>query len=70
MEDDDDKLRYLFARAFEGSTPTDDCPAPEALFDAALGVAGAEDRLAIATHLATCAVCAEAWRIAVLVEPA
>jgi hypothetical protein len=70
MEEDDDPLRYLFARAFEGATPTDDCPAPEALYDAALGVAPAADRAAIVGHLATCPVCAEAWRIAVLAENA
>jgi hypothetical protein len=68
--DDDDKLRYLFAHAFEAGTPTDDCPTPEAIFDAATGTSDPGDRFAIATHLATCAVCAEAWRIAVLAGPA
>lgn len=62
--DDDDRLRLAFARAFEAGLPTDDCPRAEALFDAACGELPAEARGAVIDHLATCPVCAEAWRIA------
>jgi hypothetical protein len=64
--DVDDRLRYLFARAFEGALPTDECPAPERLLDAASGALDAEERAAVVDHMAICPVCAEAWRLAVL----
>lgn len=64
MPDSDDTLRFLFAKAFENSLPTDDCPPPEALFDAVSGALGPENRDAIVDHLSTCPVCAEAWRLA------
>ena len=64
MPDSDDSLRFLFAKAFENSLPTDDCPAPEVLFDAYTGVLPAGEREAVVDHLAVCPVCAEAWRLA------
>jgi hypothetical protein len=60
----DDELRYLFARAFEGGVPSDECPSPDALLDAFHQVLPEPARLAVVDHLATCAVCAEAWRLA------
>lgn len=63
---EDDELRYLFARAFETATPSDECPAPEDLLDALQGSVPEEERLAVVDHLAVCAVCAEAWRLAKL----
>lgn len=65
--DDDDRLRLAFARAFEAGLPTDDCPSPDALLDAASGEASAEARAAVIDHVALCPVCAEAWRIARLI---
>lgn len=62
--DDDDRLRLAFARAFEAGLPTDDCPSPDVLLDAATGGSSAEARAAVIDHLAICPVCAEAWRIA------
>lgn len=62
----DDRLRYLFARAFEDALPTDACPSPEVVFDAATGALGREERVAVLDHTATCPVCADAWRIATL----
>lgn len=60
----DDELRYLFARAFERGVPSDECPSPEVLLDAFHHALPDELRLAVVDHLATCAVCAEAWRLA------
>ena len=61
---EDDPLKFLFAKAFERSTPTDDCPAPEALLDALRGQVDADARTAIVDHMSECPVCAEAWRLA------
>jgi hypothetical protein len=63
---EDDELRYLFARAFEGATPTDECPPPEDLLDALQGRSPEPRRLEVIDHLAVCAVCADAWRLAKL----
>lgn len=62
--DDDDHLRFLFAKAFEHSVPTDDCPAPGVLLDAILGVSGPAERREAVDHVAGCPSCAEAWRLA------
>ena len=62
--DDDDRLRFLFAKAFERGVPTDACPPAERLLDAERGVLAADELDAVLDHLATCAVCAEAWRLA------
>ncbi len=59
----DDHLRFLFASAFTEALPTDDCPADDVLHAVALG----EDsplRDEVVDHVAGCAVCAEAWRLA------
>ena len=62
--DDDDRLRLLFAMTFEEGLPTDECPGPERLLDAFLRLLPVEERAAIIDHVAGCAVCAEAWRLA------
>lgn len=67
--DDDDRLRLLFAQAFEDGQPTDDCPGPETLLDALLGVLGPEARATVIDHVAGCAMCAEAWRIGRTLTP-
>ncbi len=62
--DEDDRLRFLFAQAFETSVPTDDCPSAEELLDAYPRQLDPERAAAVLDHIAVCAVCAEAWRIA------
>jgi hypothetical protein len=62
--DEDDRLRFLFAKAFETSVPTDDCPSPEVLLDAYHRQLPAEQAADVLDHISTCALCAEAWRIA------
>ena len=62
--DEDDRLRFLFAKAFENSTPTDACPSPEELLDAYHQQLPRDRADVVLDHIATCAVCAEAWRIA------
>lgn len=64
--DPDDRLRYLFASAFLTGQESDACPEPDVLlgtFDAELPE---EQRGPVISHLAECAVCAEAWRLLVL----
>ncbi|MEZ4239628.1 MAG: sigma-70 family RNA polymerase sigma factor [Myxococcota bacterium] len=63
---EDDRLRLLFASAFGRGRPADDCPAPDVLLDAVHAVDPPEARAAVIDHLAVCAVCAEAWRLATL----
>ncbi|MCA9489692.1 MAG: hypothetical protein KC621_07200 [Myxococcales bacterium] len=63
MSEDDD-LRYLFAQAFTTGLPSDECPTPEILLDAYHHVLPEPQRLLVIDHLAACAVCAEAWRLA------
>lgn len=62
--DEDDRLRFLFAKAFETAVPSDDCPSPETLLDAYHRVLPQEEMDAVVDHISVCAVCAEAWRIA------
>lgn len=69
MDDEELALRSLFAGAFQGGVPTDACPSPERLFDAFHGVCSHEERLEVLDHLAGCAVCADAWRLASRTRP-
>lgn len=66
--DPDDRLRYLFASAFSEGLPSDDCPTPDRLYDAWSRTAPPEERVTIVEHLASCPVCAEAWRLLVLAD--
>ncbi len=69
MEDrDGDRLRFLFASAFNDSMPTDACVAPELLLDAVDGVLEGADQDAVIDHVSACPVCAEAWRLALLAQ--
>lgn len=62
--DADDRLRVLFAKAFETALPTEDCPSPEVLLDAYHRELPPDEAATVLDHLATCPVCAEAWRLA------
>ncbi|MCB9674783.1 MAG: hypothetical protein H6737_06675 [Alphaproteobacteria bacterium] len=60
----DADLRALFAGAFQSASPTDECPPPEQLFDAFHRVSPLDEIERILDHIAVCAVCADAWRLA------
>ncbi|MFT4623185.1 MAG: hypothetical protein ACI8PZ_001841 [Myxococcota bacterium] len=60
----DDRLRFLFAQAFEEAMPTDDCIPADRLLAAAQGELDPEARDAVIDHTTRCPVCAEAWRLA------
>jgi hypothetical protein len=47
----------------EDARPRDDCPAPDRIWAAVQLELPLEERLAIIDHLASCQVCAEAWRL-------
>lgn len=61
---DDDALRILFASAFTSGMPTDACPGSGVLFDAYHQRLPTDALAEVIDHLAVCAVCAEAWRLA------
>ncbi len=63
--DDTEKLREAFASLSETVQPTDDCPEPERLWNAARGGAAPGETRELIDHTSTCAACAEAWRLAV-----
>ncbi len=68
MTDDDDALRAAFAaRSQDVQGPS--CPTPEALLRAFTGQAPRGERRAVVAHLATCAACAEDWRLAREIMP-
>lgn len=62
--DPDDQLRFHFAQALAGASPTDACPAPEQLLDGASGELSPEDTDTVIDHIAACPSCADAWRLA------
>ena len=64
MGDTDADLRALFAGAFVDATPTDACPPAERLFDAFHRHLSTAQIETILDHVAGCAVCADAWRLA------
>ncbi len=56
----DDRLRFLFAQAFDAAMPTDDCVPADTLLAAVGGALEQEARLAVIDHTSRCPVCAEA----------
>jgi len=62
--DEDDRLRFLFAKAFETGVPTDDCPTAERLLEAYHRQLDQDEMNEVVDHIAICPVCAEAWRLA------
>ena len=57
-------LRSHFAQAFRGAQSTDACPTPERLYEAFHRLIPMEERLDIIDHIASCPMCADAWRLA------
>jgi hypothetical protein len=64
--DEDDRLRFLFASAFQQGGAAEGCPEPEVLVDTLERRLPDGLRATVVDHLAGCPVCAEAWRILVL----
>ncbi|MCB9669285.1 MAG: hypothetical protein H6736_01415 [Alphaproteobacteria bacterium] len=62
--DDDDELRAAFRGAFGAGLPTDACPPPEQIFEAYHRLLPREEVDAVIDHIASCPVCADAWRLA------
>lgn len=60
----DEDLRAAFLGAFQTALPTDACPSPETLFDGYHRLLEPEALEALLDHVAECAVCADAWRLA------
>jgi hypothetical protein len=63
-----ERLRQAFA-SLEGRAPGPGCPEPERLWSAARGELPAEVVRPLVRHLVECGACAEAWRLALEVEP-
>ncbi len=68
MTGDDDALRAAFAASPQKPQGAS-CPTPEALLRAFTGEAPRGERRAVVAHLATCAACAEDWRLAREIMP-
>ena len=69
------RLQAAFAELSRDAVPRQDCPAAERLWSAARGFpdgdrAAAGDVRELVEHVATCGVCAEAWRLARELDPA
>ena len=59
------ELRRALAAVAETAVPGDDCPAAERIWWAVAGELPPEELRTVVDHTARCAVCAEAWRLAV-----
>ena len=69
LRDGDEALRAAFrGRPAESASP-DGCPSAADVWSAVRGELSAEERRAIVSHTASCAACAEAWRLALDVTP-
>jgi hypothetical protein len=60
----DDQLREAFALSDSLRGPREACPSPERLWESAREDLGAGENEIVVRHLATCAACAAAWRVA------
>ena len=61
---EDDDLRAAFLGAFQKALPTDACPSPEKLFEGYHRLLPLDELERLLDHIAECAVCADAWRLA------
>jgi hypothetical protein len=59
-----DPLKAAFAALGEGGAPTAACPPPDRLWAVAAGEGTAEERQEVIDHMAGCASCASAFRLA------
>ena len=68
IDEGDARLRAAFRARTSRSVPGDHVPAAD-LWSAVRGELSADERRAIVDHTASCAECAEAWRLAIEVTP-
>lgn len=64
MSRGDERLGEIFRDPPPGFARGDDCPPPERAYEVVHGEVSAEERIAFATHAATCPGCATEWRLA------
>lgn len=60
-----DRLREAFRSLASDARPTEDCPAPETLWEGLDETLPVDQLRDVVDHTASCAACAEAWRLAV-----
>ena len=63
-----DELRRVFSESSAHARPTEACPEPERLWAACHGELPATETRDVVDHTAACAVCAEAWRLAIEID--
>lgn len=68
MDADIDDFRQAFQSLAATAEPTEDCPEAPRLWAAARGEAPPDETRELIDHTASCAACAEAWRLAVHLE--
>jgi hypothetical protein len=68
-EPDIERLRAALRALGEEALPREDCPTPERLWGAVRAELPAEQRREVVDHIAGCLACAEAWRLAVEIDP-
>jgi hypothetical protein len=66
---DVERLRAALRALAEDARPLADCPPPERLWHAVRAELPVEQRREIVEHIAGCLACAEAWRLAVEIDP-
>ncbi|HVQ30119.1 MAG TPA: zf-HC2 domain-containing protein [Vicinamibacteria bacterium] len=66
---DVERLRAALRALAEDARPRADCPPSERLWQAVRAELPAEQRREIVDHIAGCPACAEAWRLAVEIDP-
>jgi hypothetical protein len=64
-----ERLRVALKALGEAAAPREDCPAPELLWDAMRAELPVERRQEVVDHVAGCLACAEAWRLAIEIDP-
>ncbi|MFI5008279.1 MAG: hypothetical protein ACHQKZ_12595 [Solirubrobacterales bacterium] len=69
IERDVEQFRVALKALGEAAAPREDCPAPEQLWGAMRAELPVERRRDVVDHVAGCLVCAEAWRLAVEIDP-
>jgi hypothetical protein len=68
-EPDLERLRAALRALGEEARPREDCPTPERLWGAVRAELPVDERREVIDHVADCLCCAEAWRLAVEIDP-
>jgi hypothetical protein len=64
-----ERLRAALRALGEEARPREDCPPPERLWGAVRAELSVDERHEVVDHVAGCLSCAEAWRLAVEIDP-